>query len=254
MSILGIDEAIRHYTLSLIRDYRINPYERVYCHPKTGYDLGLPSEEYVLIRGPEILLTCIYHGYIGQAFTVLPREYRGRIIDVLNMDLKEISNRGVFYAFLNALFRSLGLVDKTMHCRSYEPVKCGVKLASYILAKYGVGKRVLHIGYQPGHVEYLAYFLRDNLLVTDLRNDTVWRSRYGRLVYDGLFNENYIGASDIILVTASSIVNKSFWNIISRAYIMDKKIYLYGVSASAIAYFINKHTLFKINVFCPYAK
>jgi len=125
--------------------------------------LKLPSSYYALIRDPEVLLTYVYRGSIGQAFTVSPREYRGRIADLLNLDLGVISNRALFYAFLNAFYRSLGLIKNTIHCRSPEPVKCGMELAKYILSSYGVGKRVLHVGYQLAHIEYLAYYLRDNL-------------------------------------------------------------------------------------------
>lgn len=254
MDALDIDHAIRNYTLSLIREYGIDPYESIYCYSRTGGDLKLPGSDYALIRGPEHLLNCVYRGCIGQASTASPREYRGRIIDVLNLDLGVISNRGIFYAFLNALYRSLGFIKNTVHCRSSEPIKCGVELVRHILSRYGISRRVLHIGYQPGHVEYMTRYLRDSLLVTDLRSGTVWRSKFGRLIYDGLFDDAYIGVSDIILVTGSSIVNKSFWRIISRAYYMGKEIYLYGTSASAIAYFINKFMPFKISIFCPYAK
>lgn len=100
----------------------------------------------------------------------------------------------------------------------------------------------------------MAYYLRDNLLVTDLRSDTVWKYRYGRLVYDGLFDDPYIGTSDIILVTASSVINKSFWGIISRAHTLGKEIILYGISAPVLAYFISKFIPIKINIFCPYSK
>ena len=254
MGNLYIDYAIRNHALSLMREYGVDPHEAIYCYSRAGQDLKLPSNDYALIRGPEVLLTCVYRGSIGQAFTVSPREYRGRIVDLLNLDLGVINNRALFYAFLNAFYRSLGLIKNTIHCGSHKPVKCGVELARYILSNYGVGKRVLHVGYQPAHIEYLAYYLRDNLLVTDLRSNTVWKYRYGRLVYDGLFDDPYIGTSDIILVTASSVINKSFWGIISKAHTLGKEIILYGISAPVLAYFISKFTPIKINIFCPYSK
>ncbi len=249
-----IDEAIRKYTHGLIREYRVDPYMTVECHPKTGRELELPSNEYVLIRGPEIMLTCRVGKYFGQAFTVAPRSFRGRLLDVLRLDLEKMYNRGLFYAVLNALYRSIGLIDKSMHCRGDEPIKCGLELTYMLLKKYGTGVRVLHIGYQPGHVEALASVFRDNLLVTDLRNDTVWRIKYGRLVYDGLFDQQYITYSDIVLLTASSVINNTFWKILVHSKILGKETIVYGVSAASLVYFINKVLPYRISVFCPYAR
>ncbi len=249
-----IDDAVKHFIQSIINEYMIDPREEVICEAISGKDLDLPSNEYVLIRGSEILLTCKFKGEAGQVFTVSPKGYKGKVKDIINLDLSSIYYRSIFYAFSNALLKSLGLINKSIHCEKDDPIKCSKLLVEYLIEKYGSSKKVLHIGYQPGHVSELYKFYRENLLITDLRSDTVWRIKNHRLVYDGLFNNIYIGVSDIVLVTASSITNSSFWSILSQAYLMGKHMIMYGVSAGAVYYFINKYTPYKIELFCPLSK
>jgi len=248
---LIVDKAFRSYIRSLIREHGIGLEEEVYCVVETGKDYELPSDEYALIRGPEIMLTCSIRGVKGQVFTVSPHGFKGTVSKVLEMDLGSYSGRSIFYAFSNALLRLLGYVDKTLHCRGDEPIKCGFKLYEKLARDNGI---VLHIGYQPGHVMVLSHYLRDNLLVTDLRSDTIWCVKHGRLVYDGVYNDIYLSMADTILVTASSVVNKTFWDIVSKAYMLKKKIIVYGVSAPALIYFINKYMGLKLDSFCPYAR
>ncbi|MCD6301069.1 MAG: hypothetical protein J7L82_03250, partial [Staphylothermus sp.] len=159
-----IDEAVKHFIKSIIYEYSINPNEVVVCEAISGKTLDLPSDEYVLIRGPEILLTCKFRGEIGQLFTISPREYKGKVSDIINLDLSNTYNRSIFYAFSNALLKKLGFIDKTVHCEKDEPVKCSNILVVELMKRYGTSKRVLHIGYQPGHIAELYKFYKDNLL------------------------------------------------------------------------------------------
>ncbi len=249
-----IDDAVKHFILSIINEYRIDPSEEIICKAISGRELDLPSDEYVLIRGPEILLTCKFRGETVQVFTVNPKEFKGKVRDIITLDLSSMYNRSIFYAFSNALLKSLGLIEKTIHCKKDEPIKCSKLLVERLMVKYGLSKKILHIGYQPGHISELYKFYRENLLITDLRSDIVWKIKNNRLVYDGLLNNIYIGVTDIILVTASSVINSTFWNILSQAYLMRKHIIMYGVSAGTMYYFINKYTPFKIELFCPSSK
>ncbi len=223
------------------------------CTYKTGYELELPGNDYALIRGPEIMLECRFLDSIGQVFTVAPKSYSGRLADVLSLDLDNVFNRGLFYAVASAVLKHLGLVERTMHCRGCKPRECGKLLTRMLMERYGLSAKILHIGYQPGHVEELWCVYRDNLLVTDLSKDIVWRVKNNRLVYDGLDNNVYIGFVDVVVATASSIVNNTFWNILENTYIRSREIIVYGVTSVPLLKLLENKLPYKIEFFCPYS-
>ncbi len=249
-----IHEALRDILYNLISNSRIDLEEYVICKYRTGYDLGLKGKDYALIRGPEILLTCNVSGYYGQAFTVAPRTYRGKLLDVLEMDLSTIYNRGIFYAVLNALLRRIGIINRSCHCTSNKAELCGKVLVNYIVEKYGLGTRILHIGYHPSHVHELHNVFRDNILVTDLRDDIIWETKNGRTIYDGTDNDVYIRNVDIVLVTGSSIINDTFWNIVSSSIIGGTEVIMYGITGLGASKLIQKLIPVKIENFCPFSK
>lgn len=249
-----LHDLLRDILYSIVVEENIDLDIDVVCSYKTGYDLGLDDKEYALIRGPEILLSCNVSGYTGQAFTVAPRGYRGRLSDVFSLDLSIIYNRGIFYAVLNALLRMTGYIDRSVHCCGSEPRLCGKLLTRYLVDRYGSSVRVLHIGYHPGHVYELYSVFRDNLLITDLRSDVVWGFRGGRLVYDGIDNGVYVGEADIVLATGSSIINNTFWDIVSKSFLHGKKVIVYGVTGYGAVKLLRRYVGIDIDVFCPLAK
>jgi len=249
-----IHEALRDVLYNLISNSKIDLEENVICNYRTGYDLGLKDKDYALIRGPEILLTCNVLGYYGQAFTVAPRNYRGKLLDVFKMDLSSIYNRGIFYAILNALLRKIGIINRSCHCTGNEAELCGKVLVNHIVEKHGLGIRILHIGYHPSHVHELYHVFRDNLLITDLREDIIWKIKNGRTIYDGTGNDVYIRNVDVVLVTGSSIINDTFWNIISSSIIGNAKVIMYGITGLGASRLIQKLIPIKIETFCPFSK
>ncbi|WFO74693.1 hypothetical protein J4526_06320 [Desulfurococcaceae archaeon MEX13E-LK6-19] len=249
-----LDELVRNEVFSIIKEYGIDLGELVECQSLTGKDLELKREEYALVRGPEVLLSCRVKGAEGQAFTVAPKGYHGSLEDVLSLDLTSLWNRGIFYATVNAVARLAGIIDKSIHCSRDKPEYCATELAKYIMRKHGSSTRILHIGYHPSHVEELYKYFRSNLLVTDLRDDTIWRRKHGVLIYDGELNKNYIGLVDIVLVTGSAIVNNTIWDILKHASILGKKVVVYGVSALGALKIISRRIPLDIEVFCPYSR
>jgi len=245
---------LRNLFESVLEEYNVDLDEEVVCWYKTGTELRLPKDEYALLRGKEILLTCRYCGGIGQVFTIAPRNYRGRLKSVLELDLGHVRNNSIFHATMNAVLKYLGLIDKTEHCAGEEPKLCGYLLSRKLLSDYGQTVKVLHVGYQPGHIEVLARFLHDNLIVTDLADQLIWQKRHGRLIVDGVLNKYLIAQVDVILVTASSIVNNTAWEIIDQARILGKKVIVYGISASAAVYLLRSKGIVDIQQYCPYAK
>ena len=248
------NELLRNLFKLVIEEYNVDLDEEIVCWYKTGAELKLPKDEYALLRGKDILLSCRYRSGIGQVFTTAPRSYRGRLKNTLELDLEHIQSNSIFHAVMNAVLKYLGLIDKTEHCVGEEPRLCGYLLSRKLLSDYGQTVKVLHIGYQPGHVEALAQFFHDNLIVTDLADQFIWQKRYGRLIVDGVLNKYFIAQADVILITASSIVNNTAWEIINQARILGKKIIVYGVSASAAVYLLKSRRIVDIQQYCPYAK
>lgn len=246
---------LRSVFMNVLQEYNVDDEDTIICWHQTGEQLELKGRDYALLRGREILLTCKYRSGIGQVFTVAPRSYRGRLREVMELDLEDIRNNSLFHAVMNAVLRSLGLIDKTVHCRGREAGICGTMLARKLLAKYGQTARILHIGYQPSHVEALARVFHDNVMVTDLSNELVWRRRHGRLVVDGVLDRYFLSQVDIVLLTASSIANNTAWEILDQAVLQGKKVIVYGISSAAAIYLLReKLRLFNIEHYCPYGR
>ncbi len=250
-----LDEIVRHEVLRLLNEYNISLEEIVSCTYKPGEELALPSNDYALMRGREVLLTCHFRGVEGQVFTVMPRFFHGSIGAILRLSLDSIEKRSVFYATINALLRYMGLIDRTIHCRGYDPEKCGERLARWIINNYGYGIRVLHIGYQPGHVRILRRFLKDDLIVTDLSSELVGKRLFNDLlVIDGLLNKVLIGYVDVVLATSSSAVNTTFYDILLYSILLNKDLVVYGISGTGLISLLKRYSFgSRIKFFCPYS-
>ncbi len=227
----------------------------IICRSRLGKELNLPSDEYALIRGPEVLIECEINGFKGHAFTPYPLSYKSTLSRLVNdLDLGNIGWRGIFFATLNALLTMLGIIDGGTHCKGKEPELCGVELADYLLRSYGSNVSILHIGYHPGHVKALVSRFR-NVYVTDLNKDVIGKVKYGVRIIDGFKNNELIKYVDIILITGSAIVNKTIYGIINEVFKEGKVGVIYGVSAKG-AYTILKRAFkefLNIGYFCPYS-
>ncbi len=227
--------------------------ESVICRPRLGREFNLPSDEYALIRGPEILLECRIAKFKGHAFTPYPLRYEGVLRDMASsIDLSDIGWRGVFFASLNALLSMLGIIEGGTHCSGDKPERCGKELVNYLLRNYGRGVRVLHIGYHPGHVKALVGNFRE-LHVTDLNREVVGKVKYGVRVVDGSKNSELIKRVDVVLITGSTIVNKTLYGIVEEVFKGGKAGVIYGVTAKG-AYSLLKRRFKEFSnlaYFCP---
>jgi len=226
------------------------------CLHVHGRELRITGEEYALVRGPEILLTCYIDDFAGQVFTVAPRSYTGRLLEILKMNLDNVFYRGIFYATINALVRYLGLLDKSCHCTNGYPELCGRELARFIIKSYGTSIRVLHAGYHPGHIVHLYNLLKDNILITDLSLENIWNVKYNRMIYDGMYNDIFLNHVDLVLITGSSIINRTFWRMIHSSILSNKEVIVYGISATGAIILLKKEKILpqKIKIFCPFSK
>lgn len=250
-----LDEIVKNEFIILLNKYSIGEDDVIHCTYETGEKLMLPSSEYALMRGKEILFTCNFRGVKGQVFTVAPRFFHGTIGKVLELDLTRLENRSIFYATVNAVLRYLGVIKRSLHCSGHQPEECGRKLVKWITSRYGYNVRVLHIGYQPGHVRVLRRFLKDNLIVTDLSEELIGKRLYDKLlIVDGVVNDTLINYVDVVLATSSSIINKTFHDILLRSMLLNKELVLYGVSGMGFVALLKHYDIgSKIEVFCPYS-
>ncbi len=206
----------------------------------------LPSKEYALEKGREVILQCRFRNSIGQAFTSKPKEYKGKIKDVLKMVFGKESEKAIFFSVLNAVFRELGFIEGTVHCKGVEAELCGVKMADYASKKFSKVK-IVHIGYQPGHIKALINkFGEENVLVTDLNPENIGKSKFGTKIIDGSLNKQVITGAGIVFVTGSTIINNTLPEILKYCKIKGIEVLMYGVTGKAAAKILN------IKNFCPY--
>jgi len=206
----------------------------------------LPSREYALAKGKEVIVHCEIEGGYGQAFTSKPKEFNGKVKDVLNMIYGDEGERAVFFATLNAVFHRLKRIKGTIHCMGEEPEKCGEEFASYLISNFGRVK-VAHIGYQPGHVKALVkYFGVENVYVTDLNPENIGCVKFGVKILSGSMNSEVLRKVDVACITSSAAVNGSLPELLNLCDKYGVKPLLYGVTGKGIA------NVLGIDIFCPY--
>ncbi|MBS7610925.1 hypothetical protein KEJ27_01735 [Candidatus Bathyarchaeota archaeon] len=219
---------------------------KVKCIVPGGEVLRLPSGEYLAARGKEVIVHCEVEGGFGQAFTSFPKEFEGRVKDVLGFIYGDDWKRAIFFATLNAVLHKLNLIRGAVHCRESEPESCGEELVSYTLSRFGRVK-VVHIGYQPGHVKALARSLGpERLYVTDLDPMNVGQIKFGVKILDGALNREVLGKVDVAYITGSTAVNGTLPELLELCELYGVKPVIYGVTGKGLA------KLLKLEAFCPY--
>ena len=124
--------------------------------------IGKPEDQdYPLIKGKEVMVEAVFRKGRGQAFTDEFENLDCSIEDLLEIELDSNSKRANFICSLNAVYRDLGLCDRTIHCRDEEPRKCSQEL----LTVFEPWQKILLVGYQPRFFETLA--LNRSLRVLD---------------------------------------------------------------------------------------
>ncbi|MHA1838877.1 MAG: Rossmann-like domain-containing protein [Candidatus Ranarchaeia archaeon] len=205
----------------------------------------LPSEEYALVKGKEVLIRCRIGRYFGDAFTDAPQPMHGKLKEIFNLDLENSATRAVFFATLNTTLRKLGLIRKTVHCTEDTPIKCGKKLAHYIQTRFGK-VRVAHIGYQPGHVKACAQFFKSQ--VTDKDPSNIGHKKFGRTVLSDQKNEEVIKTSDVVCITGSAAVNGTLSQLLEWCETYHAKPIIYGVTGKGLVKMQGLHG------FCPFGR
>lgn len=166
-------------------------------------------KDFPIITGKDVMIQAEYHGSYGQAFTDSPTAFSGTLSEILKMDIThDAHNRGIFVATLNAVMKSVGLCDGTVHCRTSGPEQCAQEMRAFLRKNYPNVKRVALIGYQPSLLEMLhesGYEVR----VLDLNPANIGQRRYGVVVEDGNLSKDEViqTFADLILCTGSTLCN-----------------------------------------------
>ncbi len=211
----------------------------------TQQNFQLPSDEYALTKGEEVLLRCKIENSYGDAFTNKPRQFQGKLGKIFNLDLGNETERAIFFSALNAAFNHLNLIDKTIHCKGDDPKSCGKELAKQIQEKYD-NPKITHIGYQPGHLEYCCK--KFETFVTDQNPENIGKEKFGTRILPASDNEKTMKKADLALITGSSVVNGSLPQLIKWCKEYGTKPIIYGVSGKGASEILG------IESFCPYGR
>lgn len=198
--------------------------------------IGKPAhDDYPIIKGKEVMIEAVFRNVAGQAFT---DEFRNASIPVeklLEVDTSRTDERAIFIAGLNAVYRYLGLCDKTVHCRNEEPLRCAENLAALDAFR---NRRILLAGLQPRFLEYLVK--QNEVRVLDLDPDNIHQTRFGVVIEPASSTEDGIDWCDLIFATGSTLVNGTIFDFLDKG----KPVVFFGVSISAAA------AILKMDTYC----
>ena len=106
--------------------------------------MGNPeSEDFPILKGVERLMQEEFSGCFGQAFTNMYGDFEGTLQDVLAMELNNNYRRAIFVATLNAVLRSIGMIEGSVHCKDKGPAECGLDLLEFLEGYGGRGSHWL---------------------------------------------------------------------------------------------------------------
>jgi Domain of unknown function (DUF364). len=210
--------------------------------------IGSADKEFVLAKGKEFLVEAHVLGGVGQAFTDVPSNTRGKVKDLLRGIFGGSRERAIAIATFNAVLNLMGILENPIHCKDEEPIECGKILAPKILDEFGKDAKIVHIGYQPGHVRATTETF-EHVWITDLDEENIGKIKFGRKVLDGRTeNEGAIRDADVALITGSTLVNGTVWNLLSWVKEYNTKAILYGVTIKGFC------ELFGDECFCPISR
>jgi hypothetical protein len=200
--------------------------------------IGRPQyDDLPLLRGKEVMIEAEFQGAKGHAFTAAPAPWEGALEDLLQLPLDDNHHRAILTAAMNAVLRSLGEVERTVHCRNEDIERCGEEMARELGQEYGpicVGV----IGYQPGLVAGLAqHFDPDSVHVTDLLQENIGRSVHGVEIWDGMTRTgDLVETSQLVLATGSTAANGTLDGIVHLTETSRVPLILYGVTGAAVCH------------------
>lgn len=190
--------------------------------------IGTPDrDDYPLLKGKEVMVEAVFREAKGHAFTDMPGQFEGTLRDIIGLPLASNFQRAVFIASLNAVMRTLGLVEGSVHCRDKEPASCARQLVEIIKEKFG-SPRIAFVGFQPAMIEQLV--IPFSVRVIDLDEDNVGKKKFNCLVEGPEATDEVLSWGDIILATGSTCVNGTI-----TKFLGNRPVIFYGVSVAGVA-------------------
>ena len=190
--------------------------------------IGKPEgHDFPIQKGKEKLMEAQFNGAKGQAFTDTYGNYRGRLADIAHLDLAEPMSQAIFVATLNAVMRSLGRTDCTIHCKVAGPAECSRRIAEHIRGTHGQPK-IGMVGYQPAMIGALSGSFE--MRVLDLDPDNIGQTRHGALIEGGDATDDVLAWADLLLVTGTTLANGTIDMFLGRA-----PIIFYGTTIAGAA-------------------
>jgi uncharacterized protein (DUF4213/DUF364 family) len=202
--------------------------------------IGTPGRrDYPILEGKERVIEAMVLGARGQAFTDSPSDFVGQLSGVVEMPLNSNQNRAIFLATMNAVLNHLRIVEGTVHCKNDAPEKCSVEIVAS--ARKRGAKKVGLIGLNPSIAEALAReFGADNVHVTDLNPQNIGTCKFGLEIWDGRTQTHeLIRASDLVIVTGTTLVNGTFDEILRLVRLENKQFVVFGMTAAGICRLMN---------------
>ena len=146
------------------------------CKPLSVKEaIGTPEhDDYPIVKGKEVMMAAVFNGASGQAFTDEYTDISLSVEDLLTINHTRTNERAIFIAGLNAVYRSVGLCEKTIHCKDTEPVQCAQNL---VKQPEFSGKKILLAGLQPRFLEYLSGC--NTMRALDLDPDNIGTEKFG---------------------------------------------------------------------------
>lgn len=182
-------------------------------------------DDYIIQKGKEKIIEASFRDSKGHAFSDKYAEGSLHVEELLTLDTSITKNRCLFISALNAIYKYLELIDKSIHCKNDEPVECAKSISKIIKPI----EKVLVIGYQPRLIEELSK--TNEIRVQDLDNDNIGKNKSNLLINGPDALKSNLVWCDTVLATGSVIVNGS----IVDFYELNKKVVYYGVTISAAA-------------------
>lgn len=193
-------------------------------------------DDFPILRKKEVLMQAVYKGSSGQAFTAIAGNFQGSLGEVMDLPLKSTFERAVFVSTMNAVLRSLGLAEKTVHCRNEGPKECSLCMMRWI--KEQGAARVGLVGMQPAILEALVNALGpERVMVSDLAD--AGAVRCGVKVQDGMEPSEIFERCQLILITGSTIVNGTIDGLMEEASRNERRAVFYGTTIAGTAYLLN---------------
>jgi uncharacterized protein (DUF4213/DUF364 family) len=213
------EQAVRHGFMEEEVSIRVRP-----MTPEEA--IGRPDDtDYPIIKGRERILEASFETARGHAFSDELRNSTCSVEELVRRDPQTTQERAEFIAALNAIYRHLGLCDRTVHCKDNEPRDC----APGLVTRIDEGVKVLLVGLQPRILEFLSG--RNPLRLVDLDPDNIGGTKFGVMIDGPAGTPEGIAWCDVILATGSTIVNGTLPEFLDTG----KRVIFYGVTIAAAA-------------------